>query len=409
MASTSTSGWTTRPLGDLAEFRSGGTPNKAISEYWNGSIPWITARDMKSMRIARSRYAVTEAGAAQVTLTPAGSVLVLVRGMGLFKDLPVVLCDRLMTFNQDIKSLVPRRGIDGEFLAFALVARKAEILRHVDYAGHGTGRLATHALKAMPMPVPPPHEQRRIADILATWDRAVRKFRELQASTQSQKRGLLHMLLTGDRQPADAKNHHWRDARIGDVARVIMSNVDKRTIVGEHPVKLCNYTDVYHNRVLHPRMPMMRATATSSEIAKFRLHAQDVVITKDSEDPNDIAVSAFVEATAPNFVCGYHLAILRPGPRVDGRFLKYYLDLPQVRAYFGSRANGATRFGLTVASINDARISMPQLREQRKIAQTLTTWDKMLDSLQSEERALTDQRRGIMYELFDRSHSGVDT
>lgn len=56
----------------------------------------------------------------------------------------------------------------------------------------------------------------------------------------------------------------------------------------------------------------MRATATNEEVERFRLQLEDVLITKDSEDWNDIGVPALVEYAATDLVCGYHLAILRP-------------------------------------------------------------------------------------------------
>lgn len=108
----------------------------------------------------------------------------------------------------------------------------------------------------------------------------------------------------------------WRNVRVKDIADVIVSNVDKKSRSGEQPVRLCNYMDVYKNDFIRPTMNLMHATATPKEVAKFHLEVADVLITKDSEDPSDIAVPALVEETAPDLLCGYHLAIVRPGPDV---------------------------------------------------------------------------------------------
>ena len=112
-------GWKSVAISDLASFQSGGTPNKGEPSYWGGPIPWVTVRDVKVMRLNGVGESLTTAGADTVRIVPAGTILILVRGMGLFKDLPVVLCDREVTFNQDIKALVPKDGIDSEYLAFA--------------------------------------------------------------------------------------------------------------------------------------------------------------------------------------------------------------------------------------------------------------------------------------------------
>ena len=86
----------------------------------------------------------------------------------------------------------------------------------------------------------------------------------------------------------------WRLVRLGDVAEVAFSGVDKRTIEGEFPVKLCNYTDVFYNRRIQASMDFMPATATQSELKRWALKQGDVLFTKDSETADEIGIPAFV-------------------------------------------------------------------------------------------------------------------
>lgn len=108
--------WKRKQLSEVATFYSGGTPSKSNPGFWNGDIPWITVRDMKSTHLVESTLTVTKEGASQVRTMPPGTIYVLVRGMGLFKDLPVLLCDKEATFNQDIKAIVPNKDVNPEFL-----------------------------------------------------------------------------------------------------------------------------------------------------------------------------------------------------------------------------------------------------------------------------------------------------
>ena len=96
------------------------------------------------------------------------------------------------------------------------------------------------------------------------------------------------------------------------VAQYSVSNVDKHSLDDQEQVRLCNYTDVYKNESITLNMDLMRATATLEEISKFHLEVDDVVITKDSESWNDIAIPAYIAETSDDLVCGYHLAIIRP-------------------------------------------------------------------------------------------------
>ena len=104
---------------------------------------------------------------------------------------------------------------------------------------------------------------------------------------------------------------HWEVKRLKTSATCWVSNVDKVPAEDELPVRLCNYTDVYYNDHITPEMGLMETTATADEIRRFGLCVGDVVITKDSEEWNDIAVPALVKKSAPDLVCGYHLAIVR--------------------------------------------------------------------------------------------------
>jgi type I restriction enzyme S subunit len=147
------------------------------------------------------------------------------------------------------------------------------------------------------------------------------------------------------------------------------SNVDKVMEEGEETVRLCNYVDVYYNDRITGDMAFSDGSAKPREIAKFALSAGDVVITKDSETPDDIAVPALVEPSAEGVVCGYHLAILRPNPsEIFGPFLFWALMAKPTREAFGNAAQGITRYGLTLNGIGSISIPVPDLDTQKGIA-----------------------------------------
>ena len=124
------------------------------------------------------------------------------------------------------------------------------------------------------------------------------------------------------------------------------------------PVKLCNYTDVYYNNDIGHEIDFMAATAKPLEIERFSLIEGDVIITKDSETPDDIGVPAYVKETIDNLLCGYHLAILRPKKQTIGKYICYALTSQRLKYDFYRFANGITRFGLTTAILSP-KISNP--------------------------------------------------
>lgn len=158
-------GWEVVPLKYLATFHSGSTPSKEQLEFWDGDIPWISAKDLKTERLEDSQLHISEAAILNggVALQPAGSVVVLVRGMTLAKAFPVCLLTEAMAINQDLKALRCEPRMSSEFLAHALRGLAAESLSRIDEAGHGTKALRMDAWISMEMPVPPLSEQCEIS------------------------------------------------------------------------------------------------------------------------------------------------------------------------------------------------------------------------------------------------------
>ncbi len=168
---------------DLVTFRSGGTPSRANASYWNGNIPWISGKDMKSFRLNGSIEHITESAVKNGSrLAEAGTLLVLVRGMALFKGVPIGLTTCRASFNQDVKALEPNADVDPVFLAYAVAAQGHNLRSYVTTAGHGTGRLITEALETLPIWLPDLPEQRRIAAVLGAWDDTIATAEKLVAA-----------------------------------------------------------------------------------------------------------------------------------------------------------------------------------------------------------------------------------
>ena len=158
-------------LGELTVMLSGGTPSKSNPDYWHGTVPWASAKDMKNYFLADTEDHISDEAVQKATkLVPAGTVLLLTRGMTLLDDVPICLSMRPMTFNQDVKALRSKNGLLQEYLPYLLLGHKADLLDLVDLAGHGTGRLNSDELKNLPVLLPPESEQNKIAQFLGTVD-----------------------------------------------------------------------------------------------------------------------------------------------------------------------------------------------------------------------------------------------
>lgn len=178
-------------LGDITRFVSGGTPSKQVPRYWGGDTPWVSAKDLKSLHIDSSIDTLSASGRDVASLVPQGTLLILVRGMTLFKSIPIGIAARELAINQDLKGLITNDAVSPKFLAYSLLAKEGELLQMVEAAGHGTGRLDTDALKDVLIRVPSLAEQNLIASAIATWDTAIQKTEQLIAAKERSSKALM--------------------------------------------------------------------------------------------------------------------------------------------------------------------------------------------------------------------------
>ena len=195
----------------------------------------------------------------------------------------------------------------------------------------------------------------------------------------------------------------WIERPLNQLADIRVSNVDKKSFPGEKPVLLCNYMDTYANDYIRSDISFMVATATAIEIAKFKVDCGDVLITKDSETPDDIGIPAVVLEQIKDLVCGYHLALLRPRHDVvDPVFLCKQLGTEMSARYFGQRAAGSTRYGLSIGALANIPIFLPPLAKQQAISRILVSIDTAIEKTEALIDKYQQIKAGLMHDLFTR-------
>lgn len=149
---------------------------------------------------------------------------------------------------------------------------------------------------------------------------------------------------------------------LSTVATIDVSGVDKKTKPNEDMIKLCNFTDVYHNWAITKKLysKFMVASANKNEVSKFLLKKGQVAITKDSETRDDIGISAYIADDFNDVLLGYHCALIRPNNNlIDSRFLNAFLQTNQAKKHFEFNASGSgQRYTLTCDSISSLQVPM---------------------------------------------------
>lgn len=197
--------WEIKTLLEVCTISSGGTPRKSVAEYWNGDIPWVSGKDLKKPTLDDAIDHISEDGAAAGSkIAPSDTVLILVRGMGLAKDLPISRISRPMGFNQDLKALISKGEVTGAFLRSAIYNRKDALLSRIVPSAHGTMTLNLDDLESFKIGCPTdPDEISGITATLDAIDAKIDLHKRKKAVLEELFRSLLHRLMTGGIRVAD--------------------------------------------------------------------------------------------------------------------------------------------------------------------------------------------------------------
>ncbi|MGW3484270.1 restriction endonuclease subunit S [Rhodococcus indonesiensis] len=387
----------TVPLGSITTWLSGGTPNRANAMYWTGSIPWISAATLKKSRIWDSDQRITESAVrAGSKLAPQGSTLILVRGMALHNEVRAGLATRPVSFNQDVKALVPRTGLLPEFLTYSLHARRSHILNLVSSAGSGTGVLDTGLLKRLPIWVPELSEQRSIVDAIDDIESMVESLERLIAKKQAVKQGMIQQLLTGKIRLAgfDAP---WGEARLGDLlSRPPRYGVNAAAV----PASVGGYTyiritDIDDSGRFTPRP---KVGVRHSNAADYMLQAGDLVFARTGAS---VGKSYLYDPRDGQLVYAGFLINIAPDPEVLEP--KYLALIAQTARYWGWVARTSVRSGqpgINGREYAQMQIMVPEIREQRAIAAMLQDADAEIRMLGERLAKARGVKQGMMQELL---------
>lgn len=189
--------------------------------------------------------------------------------------------------------------------------------------------------------------------------------------------------------------------KLADIAKIEISGVDKKTIEGEIPVRLCNFVDVYYNWAItkEKAKSFMVASAKQTEIDKCSIGKGMVAITKDSETRDDIGVATYIADDFENVVLGYHCALIIPNPSVvDGKYLNAFMHTRYIQKYFENNASGSgQRYTLSNDTIGNIPVLLPSIEEQHITGKVLADIDRKIEL----NKQINDNLEAVAKQLYD--------
>ena len=381
--------WELKKLKYVAKnVQTGNTPPSENAEYYkDGDIDWFTPADFNDVLVlSDSKRKITDKALNDNVAKIYDSYSVLLVGIGATLG-KIGIIEKKSSSNQQINAITFKINYNGYFGAYYLKSIANTI---ISLSNASTLAILNQSqTKEIIILVPPLPEQQSITHFLndrtQKIDSLIEKKQKLIELLKEERTSTINQAVTRGLNPdAPMKDSgiewlreipkHWKIKRMKYVAEIKSSNVDKKSSDNEINVFLCNYLDVYKNEYIDNSFSFMEATANENEITKFIVKKGDVLVTKDSETPDDIANPAFIKEDLINTICGYHLAQIRANQiELIGEYLFRLFQSKKFNSHFEVSANGITRFGLSIDSFKLVLIPLPPIEEQNQIAKYIET------------------------------------
>lgn len=387
--------WRRSTLGEIARVTSGGTPDRSRPDYWGGDVPWVTTGEIQFNTITDTVEKITAAGLqnSSAKLFPPGTLLMAMYGQGKTRGQVAKLSIDAAT-NQACAAIQLRDKHDVDFY-FQYLTSQYEELRELGNAGTQKN-LNGGIIKGLGVPVPPYCEQRRIAEILSTWDQAIATAERLLANSQRCTRDLMVSMLSGRRR-FPGFTGKWRyvdfDAVFERVTRKNSTqNTNVLTISAEHG--LISQRDYFNKSV-----------ASANLSGYTLLYRYDFAYNKSYSTGYPMgAIKPLLDYDAGVVSSLYLCFKLRDDVDADFDFFRHYFEAGLLNQEIeGVAQEGARNHGLLNVSVTDffkLQLHIPTAPEQRRIAEVINVARAEEARLQAQVQALRQEKSALMSQLL---------
>lgn len=299
--------------------------------------------------------------------------------------------------NQRVMKFVPKRNTEPNFLLYTL---RSEAFLNVLYSfpgGTKQANLSAKQVKGIEFACPPLPEQKKIAEILSTWDRAIEVAEAQLANARKQKRALMQSLLTGKRRFPEFAGQKWREVRFEDV----FSRVRRKNTVGNDNVLTIS---AQHGLVSQEYYFNKRVAA--QDLSGYTLLQQgDFAYNKSYSQGYPLGAIKMLESDQPGVVSSLYLCFaLSDATQYSREFFRHYFEAGCFnREIYKIAQEGARNHGLLNVSATDffrAKLLIPELEEQRMIARTIGTAEVQEEIHRREILRLKTEKKALMQQLL---------
>ena len=379
-------GWEKHPVGKIC---SSIVPGRNKPKVFDGNIPWVTTPEIHGRYIPSklqvnyvSEEALSEAGG---KIVPPGAVIMAAVGdLGL-----VAISSESVVLNQQLHAFVCSKKINNEYLAYWLTTQKP----YMESVASKTTipYMNKTNCESIPVILPPLPEQKKIAQILFTWDKAITTTEQLLANSQQQKKALMQQLLTSKKRLLDENGERfeeeWKWLKASELFKTVSTKNNSDT---EELLAVTQDQGVLPRSLLERRVVMPDGSTKG-----YKLVVPGNFIISLRSFQGGLEYSNYRGLVSPAYT------VLEPIKEIDDEFFKHYYKSYDFIGHLAVAVVGI-RDGkqISYSDFSFLRIPYPSLEEQQKIAGVLSSSDQEVNALQQKLDALKKEKKALMQQLL---------
>jgi type I restriction enzyme S subunit len=434
--------WNWKRLDEIGEWNTGGTPRRSTEEYWkDGTIPWVTPKEMKRPRISSTGDNMTELGLEESTakLVPEGTVLFVTRSGILEHSLPVAVAEVELTVNQDMKTLTPHEGINSEFILYYAQAVENEILRECTKDGTTVASIDSDSLYSYKIPIPPENEQndivQKLNELFTIIDNATSGLTISKEKIQRYESSVLHASFDGSL-TSDWRTTHAEELEAVQVPGIentesltdpedlpdipsswrwaTFEQVSERVTVGHVGSMKDRYTsegipflrgkNVRANR-FDPDDLKYIPRSFHEELNKSKLEPGDLVVVRSG----DVGVSCVIPDTLEEANCS-DLVIVKQPDLINANLASYYMN-SVAKSSVASEKVGVAQEHFNTKSMAKMPVPIPSRKEQNQLLEKIDQRISVIGEVKDAVEKNLDRSQKLKSSILKRAFKGslIDT
>ena len=306
--------------------------------------------------------------------------------------------------NQRVLKIVPKNNSSSGYILNLL---RSELILSVLYSfpgGTKQANLSAKQVQELPVLIPPLAEQKKIAEILSIWDKAISVTEKLLTNSQQQKKALMQQLLTGRKRLRDENgvrfSGEWEYTIFGNLGDTYTGLTGKTKEDFGAGKPYIPYINIFKNSRID--IQNLEYVQVNDDERQSVVKYGDIFFTTSSETPEEVGMSSVLleevsEVFLNSFCFGFRLNNFET---LIPKYARYLFRSEHVRRQISTLGQGATRYNLSKRQLIKLELKLPCVEEQQKIAAVLSAADAEISTLEKKLACLRDEKKALMQQLL---------